>query len=104
MVRVRGLEPPRLSAYEPKSHAAASYATPAYFGSYRPTPAVVAFKVIRVISHRSDTVLKVRLTQKDLLWCIFGYRRHCIAKTSGTAYRAPSGWRPQQGSNLRHTD
>ena len=30
MVRVRGLEPPRLSAYEPKSHAAANYATPAF--------------------------------------------------------------------------
>ena len=83
---MRGLEPPRLSAYEPKSHAAASYAIPAYFGGYWPTPAIVAFKVIRVIPHRSDTVLKVRLTQKDLLWCIFGYRRHCIAKTSGRGY------------------
>ena len=67
MVRVRGLEPPRLSAYEPKSHAAASYATPAYFGGYRPTPAYVAFKVIRVITYQ-------------LLWLIF--TRNYIAKTS----------------------
>ena len=72
--------------HEPKSCVSANFTTPAYFGGYRPTPAVVAFKVIRVIPHRSDTVLKVRLTQKDLLWCIFGYRRHCIAKTSGRGY------------------
>jgi hypothetical protein len=43
-----------------------------------------------VIPHRSDTVLKVRLTQKDLLWCIFGYRRHCIAKTSGPFTISPT--------------
>ena len=67
-------------AHEPKSCVSANFTTPAYFGGYRPTPAVVAFKVIRVIPHRSDTVLKVRLTQKDLLWLIF--TRNYIAKTS----------------------
>lgn len=56
-MRARGLEPPRLSAYEPKSHAAASYATPAYAGGYRPTPAFVTFKVIRVITYQLSQIL-----------------------------------------------
>ena len=76
MVQAKGVEPLILSADDSKSPMYASSNTSGYFGGYRPTPAVVAFKVIRVIPHRSDTVLKVRLTQKDLLWLILYEKLH----------------------------
>ena len=66
-MRAKGLEPIRLAAHEPKSCASANFATPAYSGGYRPTPAFVTFKVIRVITYQ-------------LLWLIF--TRNYIAKTS----------------------
>ena len=87
MVRVRGLEPPRLSAYEPKSHAATNYATPAYWAR---------FKFGRLTNQLND-----RKEFNNLAISLY-YTRNYIAKTSLLLFITINSnrWRAVQGLNL----